>query len=222
VRGACNLTVTTRRVAIVKIERVFAMNRRSWWPLLALGLCGALPASTGPLSRNATELSVAAVARDAAVEVTAHAVLFVPAELIWRTLTDYEHLAQFVPGIASSRVLERRGSESIVEQEGGARFLIFFYPIRVTLRSDEHPYQGIDVHLLQGNLRRLDGRYQLQSRPDGSTELTWRGLIEPEQPLPRFVRTTLMRKTVSDQFSGMVREIERRATADSATGPGLP
>jgi len=186
-------------------------------PLLAIAVCGALVAPGAPLARAATEFNVAAVKRDEAVEVTARAVLRVPIEVVWQTLTDYDHLAKFVPGISSSRVVSRQGTESIIEQKGGARFWLFTYPIRVTLHSNERPFQGIDVHLVQGNLRRLDGGYRIEPRPDGSTELTWSGLIEPDRPLPDFVKIALLRNNISDQFAGMVREIERRAAAPAPT-----
>jgi ribosome-associated toxin RatA of RatAB toxin-antitoxin module len=192
---------------------VFRVIRQRRWRLLAIGVCGALAAPAAPLALAASEISVSAVAREAAVEVTARAVLRAPTRLIWQTLTDYDHLAQFVPGISSSRVVSRQGSESIIEQKGGARLWVFSYPIRVTLHSNERPYQGIEVHLVQGNLRRLDGGYRIEPRPDGSTELTWSGLIEPERPLPGFIRTALLRGSISDQFAGMVHEIERRAAA---------
>ena len=86
----------------------------------------------------------------------------------------------------------------------------------MTVASTERPYHGIDVHLLQGNLRRLDGGYRIEPQPDGSTELTWSGLIEPDTPLPGFIRTALLRRNISEQFAGMVREIERRADRWSA------
>jgi ribosome-associated toxin RatA of RatAB toxin-antitoxin module len=173
--------------------------------LLALGAVAT--ARAGP----AADISVVAIARDAAVEVTAHAVVRAPPELIWQTLTDYDHLAQFVPGLVSSRVVSRQGAQLVIEQRGWARIWMFSYPIRVTVTSYERPYQGIDVHLLQGNLRRLDGGYRIEPRPDGSTDLTWSGLIEPDTPLPEFIRTPLLRRSIADQFAGMVREIERRA-----------
>jgi ribosome-associated toxin RatA of RatAB toxin-antitoxin module len=173
--------------------------------LLALSACAAAGA------RPPADISVVATARGAAVEVTAHAVVRAPAELIWKTLTDYDHLAQFVPGIVSSRVLSHQGAQLVIEQAGGVRLWLFSYPIRVTVASYERPYQGIEVHLIQGNLRQLDGGYRIEPRSDGSTELTWSGLIEPDTPLPEFIRTPLLRRTISDQFIGMVREIERRA-----------
>jgi len=167
-------------------------------------------------ARGAADIHVVATAQDEAVEVTARAVIRAPTQLIWQTLTDYDHLSEFIPGIASSRVVSRDGAHSVVEQKGGARFWFFWYPIRVTLASTERPFEGIDVHLLQGNLRRLEGGYRIEARPDGSTELTWSGLIEPDAPLPSFIRTALLRRSISEQFTGMVREIERRADLWSA------
>jgi ribosome-associated toxin RatA of RatAB toxin-antitoxin module len=187
--------------------------------LVVIVVCGALAAPAAPLARASGDISVSAVARDAAVEVTARAVLRAPTRLIWQTLTDYDHLARFVPGISSSRVVSRQGGESIIEQKGGAHLWVFSYPIRVTLHSNERPYEAIDVHLVQGNLRRLDGGYRIEPRPDGSTELTWTGLIEPDRPLPGFIRIALLRGSISDQFAGMVHEIERRAASGAPAAP---
>jgi ribosome-associated toxin RatA of RatAB toxin-antitoxin module len=183
----------------------YCLNRLRLAFLLALGLVACAWA------RSAAEVSVSATAQDEAVQVSAHAVVRAPIELIWQTLTDYDHLPQFIPGLDSSRVVSRQGAQLIVEQKGVARWWFFSYPIRVTVASTERPYESIDVHLLQGNLRRLDGRYRIEARPDGSTELTWQGLIEPDTPLPAFIRAAVLRRSISEQFAGMVKEIERRA-----------
>ena len=173
--------------------------------LLVLGALATAPAQA------ATDISVVTTEQGAAIEVKARAVVHAPIELIWQTLTDYDHLSEFVPGIVSSRVVSRDGAQLVVEQRGSARLWIFSYSIRVTVASTERPYQTIDVHLLQGNLRRLDGGYRIEPRPDGSTELSWTGLVEPDTPLPTFIRNPVLRRTISEQFTGMVREIERRA-----------
>jgi len=176
---------------------------RAAWLLLLGSACA--------LASPAADISVEATAQDAAVEITTRAVLHAPAELIWQTLTDYDHLAHFVPGIDSSRVVSRQGERLVVEQRGVARWWVFSYRIHVEMAATERPYRSIDVRLLQGNLRRLEGGYRIDPRPDGSTELTWHGVIEPDTPLPEFVRTPLLRRSISEQFTGMVREIERRA-----------
>jgi ribosome-associated toxin RatA of RatAB toxin-antitoxin module len=170
-----------------------------------LALAVTLPVHAG------TDISVFATAQDRAVQISARAIVRAPTELIWQTLTDYDHLSAFVPGIASSRVVSRQGLELVVEQKGNARLWFLSYPIEVKVSAAERPYRSIDVHLLQGNLKRLDGSYRIDPRPDGTAEVAWTGLIEPDSPLPEFIRTPLMRRSISEQFAGMVREIERRA-----------
>jgi ribosome-associated toxin RatA of RatAB toxin-antitoxin module len=178
--------------------------------LLAAGALAASPC------RGAADIRVVATAKDEAVEVTAQAVIRAPTALVWQTLTDYDHLPEFIPDITSSRVVSRQGAQSVVEQKGHCRLWFFSYPIRVTLASTERPFEGIDVRLVEGNLRRLQGGYRIGARRDGSVELTWSGLIEPDTPLPSFIRTAMLRRAISEEFEGMVREIERRADRWSA------
>ena len=47
-----------------------------------------------------------------AVAVAARALLTAPLPLIWETLTDYAHFPRFIPGMLSSRVIERRAEVS--------------------------------------------------------------------------------------------------------------
>lgn len=147
-----------------------------------------------------------------AVQVRAQATVTAPHALIWRTLTDYDRLAAFVPGISQSRVLERRGSTSMVAQTGTAHLWFFSYRIEVVVESTEQPPDAIGIRLLKGNLKQLDGRYQLDrvAGKEGEFLLTWSGVIEPALPVPLLIALPLMRANITEQFGGMVREIERR------------
>lgn len=147
-----------------------------------------------------------------AVQVRAQASVTAPQALIWRTLTDYDRLAEFVPGISQSRVLERRGSTSTVAQTGTARLWFFSYRIEVVVESIEQPPDAIGIRLLKGNLKQLDGRYQLDpvAGQEGEFLLSWSGVIEPSVAVPLLIALPLMRANIAEQFGGMVREIERR------------
>jgi len=147
-----------------------------------------------------------------AVQVRAQASVIAPQALIWRTLTDYDRLAEFVPGISQSRVLERRGSTSTVAQVGTAHLWFFTYRIEVVVESSEQPPDAIGIRLLKGNLKQLDGRYQIDQveGKEGEFLLTWSGVIEPALPVPLLIAMPLMRANIAEQFAGMVREVERR------------
>src|SRR5258705_4623675 len=77
---------------------------------------------------GAEQVTVEASRHGTAVAIKARATIKAPYALIWQTLTDYDHLAEFIPGMATSRVIERRGNTAMVEQTGEAAFLFFTYP----------------------------------------------------------------------------------------------
>lgn len=177
--------------------------------LIAAGLlvlCAAVAAAQDNVTVNAER-------RGSAVAIDAHAEIRASLPLIWQTLTDYNELARFIPGMKSSRLVERKGPAAIVRQTGEAGFLLFSFPMNVVVESLERPPHVIEIRVLSGNLRQLDGRYQIEpvkSDPD-RFELRWFGLIEPDTLLPPLIGVPILRSNIDSQFRGMVREIERRA-----------
>jgi ribosome-associated toxin RatA of RatAB toxin-antitoxin module len=154
-------------------------------------------------------VSVETTRRGPAVEVRAYALIEAMHATVWSTVTDYDRLAQFVPGMRSSRIVARRNGDLVVEQHGETRFLVFTYPVNVILLASARPPNTVEVHLLSGNLKRLDGTYRLERAGAGRIALRWTGLIEPDA-LPPLLGELVMRATIEAQFTGMVREIERR------------
>jgi len=169
-------------------------------------------------TRAAEDISVEATRRDDALEVVCRVSLDAPLELVWQTLTDYSRLAEFIPGMRRSRVVERRGAVTVVEQSGVAGFLFLTFPIEVTLASTERPPHALDVILLKGNLKRLDGGYRIAPQPGGRILLTWSGIVEA-LAMPPLLGDLVMRANIEDQFRGMVVEIERREALRRAALP---
>jgi ribosome-associated toxin RatA of RatAB toxin-antitoxin module len=171
---------------------------------------------------GAEQVSVEASRQGTAVAIKARATIKAPYALIWQTLTDYDHLSEFIPGMVKSHVIERRGSAAIVEETGEAGFLFFTYPIEVVVESLEEPPAFIGIRVLKGNLKQLDGGYRIEktSYKDDEFVLRWSGIIEPSISLPLFITVPLMRANISDQFRGMVKEIERREALRTAKQAG--
>jgi ribosome-associated toxin RatA of RatAB toxin-antitoxin module len=164
------------------------------------------------------------------IEVHAKATIKAHMEVVWATLTDYERLPEFIPGLKKSRIIARNGATITIEQSGEAHFLFITVPIEVTLESTERAPHSIEVRRVAGTLRQLQGRYETQAMPDHShVQLRWTGSIEPENRLPPLVGESIMRQSIRSQFTGMVREIERReamrkrpASASPPTNPAPP
>jgi ribosome-associated toxin RatA of RatAB toxin-antitoxin module len=196
---------------LVEGPRGAAPARRRFCAVLLA--CGCVPLA----ARAAEEFSIQASHKGGAVTVHVQARIHARATVIWGTLTDYDKLPQFVPSIKSSHVLERHGQAAVVEQKGAAQVLFFSYPIEVTVDSVESPPDRLSVRVLKGNLRQLEGGYQLTpvaatSVAGGGDEylLAWHGVIEPDFSVPSFISVPLLRSTIKEQFLAMVKEIERR------------
>lgn len=172
-------------------------------------LLGLLMPAAACKALAAEDISVESMRREEALEVVCRATLDASLDVVWQTLTDYDRLPEFIPGMRSSRVVERRGATAVVEQSGEARFLFLSHPIEVTVASTERPPHALEVSLLKGSLKRLEGAYRIEPQSGGRVVLHWAGIVEA-LAMPPLIGEMLMRSIIEDQFRGMVREIERR------------
>jgi ribosome-associated toxin RatA of RatAB toxin-antitoxin module len=164
------------------------------------------------LAKEAALIEIETSHKADVVDVKAQALISANPQTVWETLTDYERLPDFVPGLKSSKIMERKGSVVTVKQSGLAEFFFFRVPIEVTVESTE-AWPSLEVRRIAGTVKQLQGRYQMLVLPDNSgVRLTWTGSIEPENSLPPLIGESLMRRSIRQQFTGMVREIERRAS----------
>jgi len=178
-------------------------------PSLAVAFFAAAHAAPGSAAQD---VEIEAQRQGESVEIKAHALLAAPAALVWEVLTDYERLPGFIPGIAKSVVRERQGNMLLIEQTGAARFLFFSFPIEVRYQVTERPPQWVESRSVGGNLKRMNGRYDLEPGAEPLTiRLRYHGLIEPDFQLPPFVGVAALRSMAEEQFTAMVAEIERRA-----------
>lgn len=175
--------------------------------LVAIAMLGALRAT----AQEAAVVDVLAERNGDLIDVRALAVVRASLAVVWGTLTDYERLPEFIPGIETSRIIDRQGATITVAQTGQARFLFLTLPIDVTLLSTERPPNVVEVRRIAGSVRHLQGRYEAQQLPDRRVRLRWIGSVSPQTDLPPLIGTTLARLSIQEQFQGMVREIESRA-----------
>lgn len=141
----------------------------------------------------------------------------------WFTVTDYEHLPQFVPGIRSTRVLARvasgRTERLLVEQAGELRFLVFAQPVQVWLDvTHEAPGLVLARSVLpsgispdRSTLRDFEGSYALTAVDSTRTRIVYRARFEPVHSMLPLLGTVVVRHAVAEQFEAMAAEIERRA-----------
>ena len=127
----------------------------------------------------------------------------------WDVLTGYDQYAEFVPDLDSSRVLTRSGNTAIVEQRGSVGFFLFHFPLQVRLAVTETPFERVSSCATSGNVKEMTGTYELI--PEGNMlRLVYSGRIVPAFQLPPLIGVVAVRRAVEQQFTALVKEIQRR------------
>jgi ribosome-associated toxin RatA of RatAB toxin-antitoxin module len=177
-------------------------RRRTIFPALWLLLL-VLPA-TG----EAAEISVQTTRRGDSFEIEATAEIEADVADAWKVLTDYDKLAEFIPGMQQSHVVSRNGSSVVVDQRGEAGLLFLTFPMRVRLAIEEWPYDRIVSTAIAGDFKELHGVYELQPRGN-KLQLRYEGKFTPNFGFPPLLGTLIVRTTAERRFSAMVHEIEK-------------
>jgi ribosome-associated toxin RatA of RatAB toxin-antitoxin module len=105
-------------------------------------------------------------------------------------LWDHEKFPQFMPNAKTSRVLEGKGNDVVLEQVGGQG------PVSVTLVTKRHRAGNhIDWKLLRGDVLRNDGSWDAAAAP-GGTLLTYKVHVVPKGPVPNRVTAFLQKQAL--------------------------
>lgn len=162
-----------------------------------------------PLLCHPADISLKAARHGDSFEVEAAAEFEADLPVAWEVLTDYDRLAEFIPGMHSSRIISRSKHRVIVDQSGDARLLFFSFPMQVRLEIDEIPYERIVSRAIEGNFEELSGAYTLETR-GGRLLLRYTGSLTPGFSIPPLIGTYLVRNIMEKRFGAMVDEIVRR------------
>ena len=142
-------------------------------------------------------------------EVDASASVQAPSASVWKTLTTYERMNEFVPDLSSCRVLSRNGNEVIIEQQGMARFLFMNHAIRLVVRATETPFTAIDIALISGDMRHYESRWNLYPIPEtGGTRIVFSSRLIPGFYVPGMLGTTMIRGDIERMMAAVLARID--------------
>jgi ribosome-associated toxin RatA of RatAB toxin-antitoxin module len=108
-----------------------------------------------------------------------------PVEKVWQVLTDYDHLADFIPSLATSQKIEHPQGGIRLEQVGTQSFLKFKFCAKVVLDMVEQFPHQLDFNLVEGDFKKFFGSWILQPSADGTgTELCYSVCVLPPLTMP--------------------------------------
>lgn len=138
------------------------------------------------LALQAVEVKIEKIA-ERQRKITAKLQIPQPMEKVWKVLTDYEALADFVPNLSTSRLLKHPTGGIRLEQVGRAQFLRFNFCARVVLDIEEYFPKEINFRMVEGDFKDFSGIWQLESNSlDGvrGTLLCYTVKVWPKLTMP--------------------------------------
>lgn len=174
------------------------------WCLVAAAIAG------GGTTDLAGETDVAVDYRDGLY--SGHLRMRVPVrpEAALAVLTDFDHMADFVPNLTTSRVVQRAGNVYRVAQEGKAEFGPFTFRFTSERRIEVFPEGRVVSRVLSGSFRPMHSELRLQPAGPEETRIDYRIEMAPAIWMPSAIGTNFLRHELAEQFAAMAREMVRR------------
>lgn len=189
----------------------------SAWPFLlaALLLPGQVPAiaAEAPAARSeAAEVTVDY--RDGTYYGSLSLAVPVAPQQALDVLTDFEHMADFVPNLRSSKLLARAGNVYRIAQQGKANFGPLSFDFESVRQIEVFPEGRLVAQGISGSPRSIHSELRISATPAGS-RLDYRVEMVPDHWLPSGIGTHFIRHELAEQFMALGREMERRQKARS-------
>lgn len=109
-----------------------------------------------------------------------------PIDRVWQVLTDYEHLAEFIPNLQESRRVPHPDGGIRLEQVGAQSLwkLKLKFCARVVLDMVESFPRELRFQMVEGDFKEFSGAWTLQPVTEGSTKLTYTLTVQPSRMMP--------------------------------------
>ena len=148
---------------------------------------------------------------DPAYQFTSSGAVAATPAVVWRILTDYNHLADYLPNLTSTRVVSRNGDRVIVEQLGTARFLFFSQAIRLVVQVQERSPDRIDISLIDGDMKVYRATWELRPLAGATgTRVVYNATIVPKFGVPGIVGTNVVRKDIARMMAAVLLRLDRQ------------
>ena len=164
-------------------------------------------AADEPQAVSESDVQVVRTGSRFSVDVVMHAP--VPLPTAWAVLIDFGRMADFVPNITASEILERSDSVLKVSQKGEARYGFFSARFESVREIRLVAQREMRARNLAGNVKYMESVMQLQAE-EGGTRLHYHAEVEPDTWFPPLIGPKLVRRETARQFSAIIQEMIRR------------
>lgn len=149
-------------------------------------------------------------------EYTARILVTSSVDTAWQVLTDYNNFAEFLPGVATSELLESSGDRKVFEQINQIKTFIFSTKARVRVAVTESYPQQIIFSAIDGDLEEMDGNWLIEpvspypSAPPDSVLLTYKVSVEPASTPSDGIFYGIYEDSLEKTLTAIKQEAEKR------------
>ncbi|MCL6755342.1 SRPBCC family protein [Nostoc sp. CCCryo 231-06] len=140
-----------------------------------------------------------------------------PVEQIWKVLTDYEALPDFLPNLAKSRLIEHPNGGIRLEQVGSQRLLNFNFSARVVLDLEEYFPKEINFRMVEGDFKGFSGSWCLEPYSIGEyvgTNLCYTIQVWPKLTMPVGIIENRLSKDLRSNLLAIHQRVEELASKE--------
>lgn len=138
------------------------------------------------------------------------------ASQVWEVLTDYDDFTEFLPNVTNAQLLESQGNRKVFEQVQSVSVLFFTREVRVKIATNETEFTQISFNLVEGDLNRLEGSWELipiitnGSSTPTQVLVTYTVTVEPDADTPANFFYGLYKDNLKASLEAVKTEIENR------------
>jgi Polyketide cyclase / dehydrase and lipid transport len=146
------------------------------------------------------------------VDVTAR--VAAPLATTWAVLVDYDHMADYMSNLKTSKVLRRQGNQLEVSQSGETKVAFVRFAFASVRLIELLPMKEIRSQLVSGDFKSFDTLTQL-AEVGAETHITYHGEYVPTSWVPPLIGPGVIGGETKRQYGQLLAEAMRR----HATGP---
>ena len=129
----------------------------------------------------------------------------------WEVLTDYNNFQDFLPNIASSKVIYEEGDRTIFEQVSQVDLWLLQEQFTVQIAATKNQPEKIDFQIVKGDLEYLKGTWQLKEVTENQILVTHTVKVEPKSNTEKFFFYGIYESSLEETLNAIAQEITKRS-----------
>jgi ribosome-associated toxin RatA of RatAB toxin-antitoxin module len=129
----------------------------------------------------------------------------------WQVLTDYDNFERFMPNIASSKIISSQGDRLVFEQVNVVDLWVIKQKFTVQIEAIKTKPHKIDFKIVDGDLKKLVGRWQIKETSPGKILVSHAVEVEPGAKTEKALFYGVYESSLEETLKAIALEITKRS-----------